>query len=96
VTPAPQRFAHHHLATHALALVLVVLPGRFPRLNQLRLAHLPEELLARLVEADHREQRVVGPKVRQDHVFHPPDELGVGLGRQAPGLDDPGLDVVFF
>src|SRR5947209_1284373 len=96
VAPAPQRLAHHHLATHPLALVLVVHPGVPARLGRLGLAHLAEELLAGLVEADHREQRVVGQKVRLDHVFHPPDELGVGLGRQAPGLDDPRLDVVFF
>src|SRR5262249_8619401 len=48
-----------------------------------------------LVEADHRPERVVGQKVRLDHIFHPPDELRVGLGRDAPGLDDPRLDVVF-
>src|SRR5947199_3089133 len=65
-------------------------------LSYVRLTHLPEELLSQLGNADHREQRVVGPKVRLDHVFHPPDELGVGLGRDAPRLDDPGLDVVFF
>src|ERR1700730_17870301 len=31
-----------------------------------------------------------------NYVFHPPDVLGIGLGRDAPSLDDPGLNVVFF
>src|SRR5262249_1907506 len=61
-----------------------------------RRPHFPEQLLARLVEADHRVERVVRQQVRLDHVFHPPDVLGVRLGRQAPSLNDPWLNVVFF
>jgi hypothetical protein len=53
-------------------------------------------LLARLVEADHRVLRVVGQHVGLDHVLHAPDIVGVRVRREAPGLDDPRLDVVFF
>src|SRR4029453_5021157 len=31
-----------------------------------------------------------------DHILHPPDELGVMLGRDAPALDAPGLQPVCF
>src|SRR5271163_1333545 len=31
-----------------------------------------------------------------DHVFHAPDVVGIGVRRDAPRLDDPRLDVVFF
>src|SRR5262245_9579685 len=93
VTPAPQRLAHHQLIADALAFVLVILLGRAARPAQQRLSDLAEQLLAGLVEADHRVARVVRQKVRPDHVFHPPDVLGVCLRRDAPSLDDPGLNV---
>jgi hypothetical protein len=57
--------------------------------------HLAEKLLGRLVQAHHGIPGVVGQQVGLDHILHPPDELGVGFGRHAPGLDDPGLDIGF-
>src|SRR5207302_6391296 len=60
------------------------------------LAHLPEQLLARLIEADHGIPRVVGQQVGLDHVLPAPDVVGIRVRRNAPGLDDPRLDVVFF
>jgi hypothetical protein len=42
------------------------------------------------------EQPLRGQEVSLDHVLHAPDVVGVGLRRDAPGLDDPRLDVVFF
>ena len=94
--PAPQRFTHHQLVADALPLVLVVLPGRTARPRRPWRPHLAEQLLARLIEADHRVLRIVGQQVGLDHVLHAPDVLGVGLGRDAPRLNDPRLDVVFF
>src|SRR5262249_15041154 len=91
-----QRFTQQQLVAHPLALILVVLSGRLARLRAFGRPDLAEQLPAGLVEADHREGRVVRQRVGLDHVFHAPDELGVGLGRHAPGFDDPGLDVVFF
>src|SRR6516164_8697166 len=93
--PTPQRLTHQQLVADALALVLVVHPGRATRSGPLGRSHLAEELLAGLVEAHHRVHRVVGQQVGLDHVLHPPDILGVGRGGDAPGRDDPGLDVVF-
>src|SRR5207248_2585827 len=61
-----------------------------------RQPHLAEQLLARRIEADHRIPRIVGQQVGLDHVLHAPDVVGVGVRRDAPGLDDPRLDVVFF
>src|SRR5262245_40311273 len=94
VSPAPQRLAHHQLVADPLALVLVVLLGQTARPGRQRLADLAEQLLAGLVEAHHRVGRVVRQHVGLDHIFHPPDVLGVGLGRYTPGVDDPGLDIV--
>ena len=95
VTPAPQRLAHHQLVADAFPLILVVHMSRSARAAPPGLSYLTEELLARLVEADDRAPRVVGPQVGLDHVLHPPDVIGVGPRRDAPGLDDPWLDVVF-
>src|SRR3954449_72709 len=95
VPPAPQRLTHHQLVAHALALVLVVLLGRAAWQRRQSRPHLAEELLAGLVEADHRVQRVVRQHVGLDHVFHPPDVVGIDFRRDAPSLNDPGLNVVF-
>src|SRR5262249_48472237 len=81
------------LVADPLALVLVVhLSATAPAA---RLSHLPEQLLAGLVEADHRVLRVVGQQVGLDHVLHAPDVVRVRVGRQTPPFDDPRLDVVF-
>jgi hypothetical protein len=95
VTPPAQRFAHHEEVARPLALVLVVRPGVPALAGSPRPAYLAEELPAGLVEAHLRALRVVGQHVGLDHVLHVPDELAVGIGRHAPGLDDPRLDVVF-
>src|SRR5207237_6414776 len=65
-------------------------------LRRLRRSHFPEQLFAGFVETAHGIRRVVGQKVRLDHVFHPPDIVGIDLGRDAPSFNDPGLNVVFF
>src|SRR5262245_5776543 len=96
VPPAPQRLTHQELVADPFTLVLVIHSRRPARPRRAGRPDLAEQLLAGLVEADHRIPRVVGPHVGLDHVFHPPDELGVGARRDAPGPDDPRLDVVFF
>src|SRR4051794_25490513 len=40
--------------------------------------------------------RVVRQHVGPDHVLHAPDVLRIRVRRDAPGLDDPRLDAVFF
>ena len=66
------------------------------RASRLWRPHLTKQLLARLVEAHHRILRVVGQLVDGDHVLHEPHVFGVGQGWDAPGLDDPGPNGVFF
>ena len=95
VPPTPQRLAQHQLIADSLAFVLVVLLGRTAWPSRQRFSSFAEELLAGLIEADHRVGRVVRQKVGLDHVFHPPDVLGIDLGRDAPSFNDPGLKVVF-
>src|SRR5579871_505341 len=96
VPPAAQGLTHHQLMADALALVLLVLPRGAAGLGRQRRPHLPEPLLAGFVETDDGVQRVVRPQVGLDHVFQPPDLLGVRPRRDAPRLDNPGLDGVFF
>src|SRR5262249_28477272 len=52
-----------------------------------------DELLAGLVHTDHGPERIVRPAVDLQDILHPPDELGIG--RDAPHLDGPGLQLVF-
>jgi hypothetical protein len=49
-----------------------------------RLADFTDELLARLVEADHRAARVMRPVVDVEGILHVADELSGGLRRDAP------------
>ena len=84
MTPAPQWFAHHELAADPFAFVLVVHDGGRATPGWLRRSHFAEELSARLIEADHRPLGIVREHVGLNHVLHPPDEFGVGLGRDAP------------
>src|SRR5262249_33505346 len=68
---------------------------RLPRRRRDRLHHLADQLLAGLVQGDQRPLLVVGSVVDLQHVLHRTDELGVGLGRDAPLLPQPRLDLVF-
>src|SRR5262249_6549249 len=88
--------ARRQLVTDPFPLVLVIHRGRMPRPGPPGWPDLAEQLLARLVEAHHGVLRVIRPQVGLDHVLHAPDVVGVRLGREAPRLDDPWLDVVFF
>src|SRR5262249_56002787 len=80
----------------AVADVLVVEPLRLTRPGRDRLHGLADQLLAGLVQGDQGSPVVVGPVVDLQHILHGTDELGIGLGRDAPLLPQPGLDLVFF
>jgi hypothetical protein len=54
------------------------------------------KLLACFIEAHHGIARIVGQQIGLQHILHAPDELGIRLGGDTPGLDDPWLDVIFF
>jgi hypothetical protein len=86
LAPASQRLSHQEQVAHAPTLVLIVLPGRPPRRRRHRRGDLTEQLPAGLVQADLRAARVIGPGVDPKHVLHPPAELAVLLGRDAPAL----------
>src|SRR5262249_22957830 len=91
----PQWFAQQQLMADPLPFVFVIHACRPSLAGTLRRSRLAEQLLAGFVKAHHGIAGVVRPQVRLDHILHPPDKLGIGLGRHAPSLDDPGLDVVF-
>src|SRR6266511_4258441 len=96
VAPASKRLADQEQVAHAPALVLVVLARRPPRRDQVGRVDLAEQLAAGLVQADLRAARIIGPGVDLQHVLHPPDELGVVLGWDAPALGQPRLEPVCF
>src|SRR5436305_10058805 len=84
LTPATQRLAHHEQVARPLAFVLVVYLGVPAGLSRFRLAHLAEELPARLVEAYYRAPRSIRQHIGLDHVLHVPDIFAVGVGWYAP------------
>ena len=96
MTPAPQRLTHHQLMGHALALVFIIDSRRRAGSGSLGGSHLPEQLLERLIKADHRIVGVIRPQIGLDHILHAPDKVGVGRRWDAPGRHDRRLDVVFF
>src|SRR5574341_469705 len=96
MTPPPQRFAQHQLVADTLSLIFIIDPGRPTPARPLCRSNLAEQLLTCFIEAHHGIARIVGQQRGLQHILHAPDELGVRLGRDTPGLDDPRLDLVFF
>jgi hypothetical protein len=96
LAPAGQRLADQEQVAHPTALVLVVLACRPPRRDQVGWVDLAEQLAAGLVQADLGAARIIGSGVDRQHVLHPPDELGVLLGWDAPALGQPRLELVCF
>src|SRR5512144_2334 len=68
------------------AQVLGVLPAVATRGGGDGFTSVPEELVGLLVHAHHRRLRVTGAGVDFEDVFHPGDELCVGLGWAGPAL----------
>src|SRR5512132_1033826 len=86
VTPAGQRLGDQEQVAHPTALVLIVLSGWPARRQRAARVDLAEQLAAGLVQADLGAARVIGPGVDPKHVLHPPAELGILLGWDAPAL----------
>ena len=86
LAPAGQRLSHQEQVAHAPTLVLVILSGWPARRHRAGRVDLAEQLAAGLVQADLRAARVMGPGIDPEHVLHPPDELAVVLGWDAPTL----------
>lgn len=79
----------------ATAFVLVIHPCRVPRHRWQRVTDVIEQLIGFLVEAHHRNMRIIGLRVGVQHVFHPPDEVRAYLG-DTPALNLPRFEVTFF
>jgi hypothetical protein len=95
VAAAGQRLVHHEQVHRPVADVLVVDPLGLAGARRDRRPGVADELLARLVEADHRAVGVVGALVDLQHVLHLADELRVGLRRDAPLPLQVRLQLVF-
>ena len=62
----------------------------------MRVPRLPHQLLAGLVQAHQHLVVLKLTVIDLQHVLHGADELGAGLGRDAPAFFQPGLELVFF
>src|SRR5512132_2173139 len=94
VPPAGKRLADQEQVADAPTLVLVVLACGPPRRDRAGRVDLAEQLAAGLVQADLRAARIIRSGGDRQHVLHPPDELGVLLGWDAPALGQPWLEPV--
>jgi hypothetical protein len=94
LSPAGKRLTDQEQVAYPTALVLIVLPGRPARRQRVGRVDLSEQLAAGLIQADLRARRVLGAGVDLQHVLHPPAELAVLLGRDAPALGQPRLELV--
>src|SRR5215210_992197 len=93
--PARERLEDHQHVGGAAPLVLVVAAlGQACRHGQ-RLADLGQQLAGALVEADHREERIVRLLVEVEHGLHTPDERRVLVRRDHPPFDEVGTQLVF-
>lgn len=95
VAPGFQRRLAHAQACGAVALVFAVLAALAARFGRQRLPHFAEQWLGGLVQADLGMPRVMRPPINGEPLLHPTDEFGIGLGRNAPALLQPGLERFF-
>jgi hypothetical protein len=76
MAPAGERLASQEQVGHTVADIdmIIALDRAGPRRQ--RFARLPDQLFDRLVQADYRPLRVVGPMINRQHVLHVIDKLG--------------------
>jgi hypothetical protein len=96
LAPASQRLGHQEQVAHPTALVLIILAGWPARRHRAGRVDLAEQLATSLVQADLGAAWIIGAGVDRQHVLHAPAELGVLLGRDAPALGQPRLELVCF
>jgi hypothetical protein len=96
LSPASQRLGHQEQVAHPVPHILIVLARRPPGRRRQGWGDLSQQLSAGLVQADLGAARVIGAGGDPTHVLHPPDELAVLLGRDAPALGQPRLEPVCF
>lgn len=90
---AGQRFKCNEQVDHAAAAIFIILPLWISGLW--RNASLLNKLPVRLIQADHRAQRIIRTLIYIQNVLHPRYKLRPGLWN-APFLLLPGLKFVFF
>ncbi len=81
---------------HPFACICIVPPGSPAWPGPLRGPYLPTQLLAGFVTTDHRLTRIIGQLIRLQAIFPPPDNIGIGLGWDAPRCNHPRTTVIFF
>jgi len=102
LAPTAERLEGHEQVGRAVAHVFAVVafgpPGTVIvcRARRQRGAQLADQLLAALVQADHRPLRVMPAVVDLQHVFHVEHELGRVLGRDAPHPPQVRLERILF
>ena len=102
LAPTAERLEGHEQIGGAVAHVFAVIAFGPPRpviacrARRHRGAHLADQLLAALVQADHRPLRVMRAVVDRQHVFHVEHELGRVLGRNAPHPPQMRLERILF
>ena len=94
--PAGKRFEGDEDLGRSVTHVFAVGLPRRARSQGKGLTDFADQLLAKLVHADHGPGRVVGSSVRVQDIFHVRHEGGVCLRRNHPLLPEPRLDLVFF
>ena len=95
-SPPLQGREQHEQVAHPVALVFVIVGHGCPGPRREGLPGLPHLLLAGLVQAHQYLVVLELTVIHLQHVLHGTDELGIGLGRDAPTLLQPRLEFVFF
>src|ERR1700682_2751730 len=90
-----ERLKRHEEVGGSVSPVLAIDPPRAPRLRRQRFSYIGQQLLGRFVQTDLRSLGIVRSLIDIQHVLHPPNELGVGMGRNAPDLSQPRLERIF-
>ncbi len=93
---AAERLAGDEHIRDAVADVLVVVAGLPPGPRRAWLAALGDQLDRQFIQANQRPPGIQRAGVNLEQVVHPPDEVAIGLRREAPAFGQPGLQDGFF
>ena len=102
LAPTAERLEGHEQIGRAVAHVFAVVAFGPPgpviacRARRQRGAHLADQLLAALVQADDRPLPVMRAVIDRQHVFHVEHEFGRALGRDAPHPPQVRLERILF
>src|SRR5437016_9605004 len=94
--PALEWREHHEQIGRPVAPVFVIMPGGLSGFRRDRQARFGNELLGRLVDADHGTFRIIRPLINLQDVLHGGHEGGAGVRWNDPLLSQMRLESVFF